>query len=279
MKRHPVYVVDAFTHEVFHGNPAAVCLLRSDLPDATLQAIASEMNLSETAFVTAPDGDLFAATTFGLRWFTPSVEVPLCGHATLASAKVLMDELGVDAAPIRFDTRSGPLFAHPRVGGIELDFPSNDPVPRPLPDGLDRALGSAPVEDAAAVVDRGLWVLRYSHHRDVHALTPDFTQIRRRFPGARVIVATAPGEGKYDFVSRCFAPNDGIDEDPVTGLAHTALGPYWARILGRSEFTAFQDSRRGGELELRIAPEGRIRMTGRSRLVLRGYLDVPEPGS
>ena len=275
MKRHPLYIVDAFTSRAFHGNPAAVCLLRHPHEDPVLQAIASEMNLPETAFVSARDGDLFASESFDLRWFTPTSEVPICGHATLATAKVLYDELGLSVDPVTFHTRSGPLRASPRDGSIELDFPRLDPTPGALPPGLAEAVGPSPVDETRRVPESGLFLLRYSSPEAVRSLAPDFSRIRRDFPEVRIIVATSRGEPPYDFISRCFAPNVGIEEDPVTGMAHTALAPYWAPVLGKDRFTAYQASRRGGELTVALSGADRVRLRGQARIVLRGYLDIP----
>ncbi len=276
MQRHPIYLVDAFTCEPFHGNPAAVCLLRGRAADPMLQAVAAEMNLSETAFLHAPDGDPFASDRFELRWFTPTREVPLCGHATLASAKVLFDELGLAADRVRFDTLSGALYASHQGHTLSLDFPRNDPEPAEPPPGLARLLGTQEaIEDAQRAVDRGVLLLRFGSPSAIRALAPDFGGILRELPRTRMVIATARGEPPYDFVSRCFAPADGIDEDPVTGMAHTILAPYWAQLLGRPRFHAFQASARGGEMDVELLPTGRVALRGEARIVLRGYLDLP----
>jgi PhzF family phenazine biosynthesis protein len=275
-RRHPLYIVDAFTDHPFHGNPAAVCLLRHECPDATLQAIAAEMNLAETAFLRPVNGDLFDSAEFHLRWFTPTVEVPLCGHATLATAKVLIDELGLAADPLTFQTRSGPLRASPRGRRIRLDFPSNPATPMTAAPDLGAILGGGPVQEVWAAPSSRVVVAVLESPAHLRALRPDFARMRRELPEAPVVIATARGEPPYDFVSRCFAPVSGIDEDPVTGMAHTTLGPYCAAVLGRPHLRAFQASRRGGEMELEVGSDGRVGLIGSSRIVLRGYLDVPE---
>lgn len=276
MKRHPLYVVDAFSGQPFHGNPAAVCLLRHPHPDHVLQSVAAEMNLSETAFVSAPNGDLFASQSFDLRWFTPTMEVSLCGHATLACAKVLFDELGLSDGAVTFHTKSGALTASPVEGGIELDFPRNDATPSVLPRGLDQILGPDPVEEVRVVETRGLVLVKYASPEIVRRLRPDFGRLRRDLPDVHMVIATAPGDPPYDFTSRCFAPNDGIDEDPVTGLAHTVLGPYWAEPLGKDNFEAYQASPRGGSMRVTLRGSDRVLLRGRARIVVRGYLDLPE---
>lgn len=275
-QRHPLYVVDAFTDRAFHGNPAAVCLLRHDCPDATLQRIAAEMNLSETAFPRPVGDDLFEAREFDLRWFTPTVEVALCGHATLATAKVLFDELGIDAPQLTFRTASGPLSAVQSDGKIRLDFPGNPAAAVEVPDGLGAALGTeAPIVTFRAPSNQVV-LARLPREGDVRALAPRFDLLRAACPRAPVVIATAPSDGPFDFVSRCFAPVSGIDEDPVTGMAHTTLGPYWASELHRTHLRAYQASARGGEIEVDLTADGRVGLTGRSRIVLRGYLDVPD---
>ncbi|MCI4331953.1 MAG: PhzF family phenazine biosynthesis protein [Thermoplasmata archaeon] len=272
-RRHPLYIVDAFTSTPFHGNPAAVCLLRKEYDDPVLQAVAAEMNLSETAFLRTEGDDLFMAERFSLRWFTPMAEVPLCGHATLASAKVLFDELGIAAPTVTFDTLSGPLQARQGGGAIEIDFPRNDPTGCAEPPGLREALGGAAPLETLEVRSQNLMLVRYDREQAILDLKPEFERIRRDLPP--IVVATAPSTSGYDFVSRCFAPRLGIPEDPVTGMAHTVLGPYWARATGKRSFRAFQASSRGGEMTVELTDRDQVRLRGDARLVLRGYLDLP----
>jgi PhzF family phenazine biosynthesis protein len=259
-----LFHVDAFASAPFTGNPAAVCVLETKAEAGWMQAVAAEMNLSETAFLHPLDAA--DAARFGLRWFTPTVEVDLCGHATLASAHVLWEtrRLSVDT-PARFDTRSGTLTATSAGEDVELDFPA-DPVTPADPDpGVVDALGVSPRE-----VSRGRigWMLELADERAVRAAQPDFA----RLAAFDVAVLTAPSDDQgFDFVSRCFGPKFGIDEDPVTGSAHCALGPYWAERLGKTELTGYQASARGGVVRVRLDRD-RTRLAGRAVTVARGEL-------
>jgi predicted PhzF superfamily epimerase YddE/YHI9 len=265
----PLYQVDAFTAEPFGGNPAAVCLLDHDADPAWMQRLAAEMNLSETAFVRrGPEPG-----TFGLRWFTPAVEVALCGHATLASAHVLWTEgaqrWAPDGRPIRFATRSGELVAGRDGRAIRLDFPATPPEATDPPAGLLEALG---VAGAARWVGRSRfdYLVELPSEAAVREAAPDFAR-----PGAvevrgTMVTARADSPG-FDIVSRFFAPAVGIGEDPVTGSAHCTLGPYWAGRLGRDELVAYQASARGGRLGVRVAGD-RVLLTGEAVTVLRGEL-------
>jgi len=252
----PLYQVDAFTTQLFAGNPAAVCPLDAWLPDALMQKIALENNLSETAFfVPEKDG-------YHIRWFTPQVEVDLCGHATLASAHVLMEHLEPSLQQVRFTSRSGELRVERDGERKVLDFPAQPPEPCELPAGLADALGGAPGE-----VLRGPYLLaRFENEAALRALRPDF---RKLHPHGYVIT-TAPGD-EVDFVSRFFCPAAGIDEDPVTGSAHCILTPYWAKQLGKRELRARQVSARGGELECALDGD-RVRLAGHARTYLTGSI-------
>jgi PhzF family phenazine biosynthesis protein len=261
----PLYQVDAFTAEPFAGNPAAVCLLEADADPAWMQSVAAEMNLSETAFLRRSTG------RYRLRWFTPTVEVELCGHATLASAHVLFSEGLVRAGePVRFDSASGPLGARrDGDGAIWLDFPATPATPVDPPAGLLDALGAGPARWVG--LGRLDYLVELEDEAAVRDLAPD---VRRLEPlGSRGVIVTAAsgGAGGYDFVSRFFAPGAGIDEDPVTGSAHCALGPFWARRLGRDDLTGFQASDRGGLVRVRPAGD-RVLLGGRAVTVLRGRL-------
>jgi PhzF family phenazine biosynthesis protein len=263
--RTPLFQVDAFASGPFTGNPAAVCLLERPAEPEWMQAVAAEMNLSETAFVHALDAD--DAGRFGLRWFTPTVEVDLCGHATLASAHVLWDtrRLPSDTAA-RFETRSGTLSASSSGDEVELDFPSDPVTPAEPEPGLLDAIGLAEV----AVASRGRvgWLLEVADASAVRGARPDFSRLAA-FDSA-VLTARADGAA-YDFVSRFFAPKFGIDEDPVTGTAHCALGPYWAERLGKTELTGFQASARGGVVHVRVDGDRTV-LGGRAVTVSRGEL-------
>ncbi|MEZ5207942.1 MAG: PhzF family phenazine biosynthesis protein [Acidimicrobiales bacterium] len=263
--------IDAFTARPFAGNPAAVCVLDSLHDDAWMQATASEMALSETAFLAAgPDG-------WHLRWFTPTVEVDLCGHATLASAHHLYEAGLADpgGAPIRFQTRSGILTAERDADGwISLDLPATVPEPATPPDALLEALG---VEGVVATARAGRdWLIELPCPEAVRDLTPDATRLRQ-VPEVRGMIVTSVGDGLFDIVSRFFAPGSGIDEDPVTGSAHAALGPWWSPRLDRAELLASQASSRGGVV--RVAVDGdRVRVAGQAVTTLRGQLLVgPAP--
>jgi PhzF family phenazine biosynthesis protein len=253
--------VDAFTGRPFAGNPAAVCILRDVPSEEWMQSVAREMNLSETAFLQPREDG------FNLRWFTPAVEVDLCGHATLASAHVLWETGVVDAAtPARFHTRSGLLIARRNGGEIELDFPATRPEVATPPDGLSEALGATPVAVARSRFD---YLAELESEDIVRKLQPDFRALRK-LP-VRGVMVTARGEGQYDFVSRFFAPAAGVDEDPVTGSAHCCLGPYWQERLRRDEFMAYQASARGGEVRVKVAGD-RVLLSGKAVTVLRGEL-------
>lgn len=254
--------VDAFTGKAFAGNPAAVCLL-DDARDATwMQNVAAEMNLSETAFVKP------AADGFDLRWFAPAVEVDLCGHATLASAHALWEEGDVtDDASITFHTRSGDLRCHRRMDRIEMDFPARPVHAADPPRGLLDAVGVSPESVWHSEIG---WVLALRTEEEVRRARPDFAQMRTIAECWTCITAPA-SSGGFDFVSRFFAPQAGIDEDPVTGAAHCALADLWSKRTGRTEFRAFQASARGGVVFVRADGE-RVHLGGQAITVMRGTL-------
>jgi PhzF family phenazine biosynthesis protein len=258
--------VDAFTGEPFAGNPAAVCVLDSPREDRWMAAVAREMNLAETAFLVKEN----EAGTFGLRWFTPTVEVDLCGHATLASAHVLWEEGHLGPGQIaRFRTRSGELTATQEDGGIVMDFPARPAVQCAPPAGLLEALG---LHGARYVGKNSLndYILEVESENVVRGLEPDIVQLRRM--GMRGVIVTSRADIKdYDFVSRFFAPGAGVDEDPVTGSAHCCLAPYWSEQLGKDELVGFQASARGGRVGVRCRGE-RVFLSGQAVTVLRGEL-------
>jgi PhzF family phenazine biosynthesis protein len=258
----PFYWIDAFTDRPFGGNPAAVVPLDSWPQDALMQRIAAQNGLSETAFFvrTGP-------ARAGLRWFTPAVEVDLCGHATLAAAHVLFSELGQTESPFVFDTKSGPLSVR-RVGPmIELDFPARPAKPANAPKELLAGLGLRPEH---VLCSERMWLCVYAAAAQVAGLSPDHGALAPVVPGR--IIVTAPGED-CDFVSRFFAPDAGIPEDPVTGSAHCTLVPYWAARLGKLKFHARQVSRRGGELWCELDGH-RVRMAGHGATYIRGRISV-----
>jgi PhzF family phenazine biosynthesis protein len=266
----PFYQVDAFTDRPFAGNPAAVCLVSNPLSPQTMQAIAAEMNLSETAFVQAPGADGVRR----LRWFTPKVEVPLCGHATLATAHVLLREEGAEA-PLRFETLSGALtVGEGEDGWLTMDFPVDRPAPSSPPEGLLEALGCDP--STPTLLGMKGWIARLPSEEAVRRIDPEFTRLGQVAvgPSALGVIVTAPGEGYTDFVSRFFGPWVGVNEDPVTGMAHTLLTPYWAEETGRDELTAGQVSLRGGKLRVGIRGD-RVQISGQAATVVRGHLLLP----
>ncbi|HSG64579.1 MAG TPA: PhzF family phenazine biosynthesis protein [Gammaproteobacteria bacterium] len=254
--------VDAFTDRPFAGNPAAVCFLERPADADWMQAVAAEMNLSETAFVAPTEHG------FDLRWFTPATEVDLCGHATLASAHALWSEGLVDAdVAIPFHTRSGVLTCARDGDLIELDFPATPAVEAEPPPGLLAALGIEPSFVGRAKYDKLVVV---GSEEAVRSLEPDFAALRKLGPRG-VIVTGRSGDERYDFVSRYFAPGAGIDEDPVTGSAHCCLAPYWGQVLGKTEMVGFQASRRGGVVRVRLDGD-RVRLGGRAVTIFRGTL-------
>jgi PhzF family phenazine biosynthesis protein len=261
-----IYIVDAFSHGPFTGNPAAVCPLGNPRTAPWMQGVAMEMNQAETAFYW-PTG----ANAFALRWFTPACEVDLCGHATLASAHVLFNE--GEASPVRFMTHSGELVCTKTEGGIEMDFPNEAPTPTDDP-GSKAALGVQPVWIGANRMD---WFFELESEEQVRALAPDMARVAAL--GKRGVIVTARPDDRtperqdlaLDFVSRFFAPQSGIAEDPVTGSAHCALGPYWAQKLGKGSVTGYQASKRGGTVRVEVRGD-RVGLAGRAVTVVEGTL-------
>jgi PhzF family phenazine biosynthesis protein len=254
--------IDSFTERPFAGNPAAVCLLEKPPEDSWMQLVAREMNLSETAFL------LPRVDGFGLRWFTPTVEVDLCGHATLASAHFLWEQghLAADQ-PARFHTRSGLLTAEKKGNWIEMDFPATPAAPEASAGFLEAALGAKAVYVGRTRFD---FVVEVRSEEAVRALRPDFEALRKLKTRGVIVTSRASGSG-YDYVSRFFAPGAGIDEDPVTGSAHACLGPFWKERLGRDGLTGFQASARGGFVRTRCVGD-RVLISGQAVTVFRGEL-------
>ncbi|MEM9809694.1 MAG: PhzF family phenazine biosynthesis protein [Pseudomonadota bacterium] len=257
------YQVDAFTDEPFRGNPAAVMQLDAWLPDGVLAQIAAEHNLAETAFLVRR-----APGHYDLRWFTPTVEVPLCGHATLASAHTLFTELGEAMDRLTFETQSGPLYVERHGSGYRMDLPASTVRPLPLDDKVTLALGQAPTE---------LWVGQFllavfESEAAIRALTPDLAAVEAlgQHLETAELCAAAPGD-TVDFVSRFFAPSIGIPEDPFTGGAHTMLTPFWAERLGRTELTAHQASARGGDAVCHLSGD-RVFLFGNAVTTIRGQM-------
>ena len=261
----PLYQVDAFTNQLFGGNPAAVCPLEAWLPDVLLQQIAAENNLAETAFY-VKENDHYA-----LRWFTPTVEVDLCGHATLAAAFVLYETEGYAAPELAFETRSGRLTVTRQGSRLKMDFPADTLESAELLAAVRAGLGNGqPVEVFRGSSD---YLVVLKSEAELLALQPDFRRMAED-RSVRAVIVTAPADAsEVDFVSRCFAPQSGIDEDPVTGSAHTTLVPYWAKRLGKDQLTAQQRSTRGGTLYCTHRGD-RVDIAGEAVLYLRGEIDV-----
>ena len=260
--RTSIFQIDAFTTRRFAGNPAAVMPMDVYLEDAVLQAIAAENNLAETAFLVPERGD------YRLRWFTPTTEVPLCGHATLASAVVVMERLEPGRKTVVFHSASGPLTVKRTATGYVMDFPVRLSEPVATPAGLAEALDAVPIE---VFVNEFNYMAVLESPQALRDLAPDMTAlVRMDRPG---VIVTAAGDGTYDFISRYFAPAKGIPEDPVTGAAHCMLAPYWARRLGKTEFHAFQASQRGGEIICRLVHD-RIELEGNCVFYLEGHVEI-----
>lgn len=261
----PIYQVDAFTDALFAGNPAAVVPLEAWLDDATLQAIAMENNLAETAFfIPTPDAE---DSDYHLRWFTPTVEMDLCGHATLASAWVLFNQLGLDGDSIRFQSRSGVLGVTRDGEKISMNFPAGYATPTLVPDGLAQALGGIePVGFLRGEMDMAI----LSSEEEVRAVKPDLSYISGL--GGHLLIVTAPGDGS-DVASRCFAPSVGIDEDPVTGGAHCFIVPYWTKRLEKDALHCRQVSARSGDLWCHMDGE-RVVMQGKALLYMTGSIHL-----
>lgn len=257
----PYYHVDTFTDGLFRGNPAGVCFLTRWFPDGVLQSIAAENALAETAFVVQ------TGETFHLRWFTPAVEVDLCGHATLAPAHVLFEHYHWHDDCITFDTRSGPITVTREGAWLTLDFPSRGPVPCEVPEDLVLGLGAKP-DFVAKSRD---YMAVYDSRAAVEALVPDMSRLCRL--DALGVIVTAPGEGEFDFVSRFFAPRAGVPEDPVTGSAHSTLIPYWSQRLGKKQMVAKQVSQRGGILKCEARGD-RVGISGQAITYGTGFLHL-----
>lgn len=257
-----IFQVDAFTTRRFAGNPAAVMPMERFLPDSALQAIAAENNLAETAFLVAEGGD------YRLRWFTPMTEVPLCGHATLASAAVVMERLEPGRSKVVFYSASGPLTVSRTETGYLMDFPARPSERVSTPSGLAAALGVIPVEVFSNAFN---YMALLESESILRGLAPDMAALARMDrPG---VIVTARADAIYDFVSRYFAPAKGIAEDPVTGAAHCMLAPYWAQRLGKTKFRAYQASQRGGEIICRLAGD-RVELEGACVFYMEGEAEV-----
>ena len=264
-----LYQVDSFTSQMFKGNPAGVCILTQDIPEEAMRAIAMEMNLSETAFVRQE------GLEHSLRWFTPTHEVALCGHATLAAAHVMFRELGFKGMEIKFRTKSGLLTARKSSGGITLDFPVGNPEPAELPHAIFESLGISrdSVEATLFCRTRNKFLVHLKDPAQIPKISPDFGKMLEYQPAELIgLIITAKGE-KHDFISRFFAPWVGVNEDPVTGSSHTVLAPYWGKLLGKTKLTAHQASKRGGEMTVELKDD-RVFLTGNAVTVFGTELNI-----
>lgn len=272
MSTYRFFQIDAFAEQAMAGGPAAVMPLDAFLPDAVMQAIAAENNLAETAFIVAKDPSNKNGGVWDLRWFTPALEVPLCGHATLASAHALYSHLGFDGPSIAFDTKSGRLTVKRLADGrLEMDFPAQPPRAVPLPEGLADALGATP----QSVVAGPYLMAIFATPDEVRALKPDLVRVNQISGGATggrgnlICAALGASEG-YDVVSRFFAPGSGIPEDPATGSAHCIIAPYFSKVLGKAELACFQAyPGRGAHITTRLEGE-RVKLIGRARTMFEG---------
>jgi PhzF family phenazine biosynthesis protein len=258
-----IYQADAFTDKLFRGNPAAICMLKEWLPETTMQAIAAENNLAETAFIVPSEYE------YGIRWFTPTIEVDLCGHATLAAAHIINEFYNTDKTSITFlSPRSGTLTVSQQADLLTLDFPADEPLPVPTPPLLKEALGIEPMETLRGRTD---YMAVLPTERDVLRLKPNFellTQLE-----ARGVIVTSTGVAS-DFVSRFFGPQSGINEDPVTGSAHTTLTPYWAKELDKTSLSAIQLSARRGHLWCKLLGK-RVAISGKVVTYMQGEIMIP----
>jgi PhzF family phenazine biosynthesis protein len=267
MTKQELYQVDAFTSSLFAGNPAAVCILESWLDDGLMQSIAAENNLSETAFAVKEE------EAYSIRWYTPEVEVDLCGHATLATAHVLFEHRGFQGSKIKFQSlQKGMLTVEKANGMLVLDFPADTLKEIPVPEWAGEALHKTPVKAYQGESDV---MLVFASQSEVEAMKPDFLLLKES--GGRGVIVTSMGR-EVNFVSRFFAPQTGINEDPVTGSAHTTLVPYWSRVLGKNKLTARQLSKRGGELFCEDMGE-RVKIAGQAVTYLVGEITIPDEQS
>ncbi|MCD6161225.1 MAG: PhzF family phenazine biosynthesis protein [candidate division Zixibacteria bacterium] len=277
-----LFQVDSFTDVAFKGNPAGVCITDKALDDKVMQNIALEMNLSETAFaVPANYGSVSSSSKFSLRWFTPSCEVDLCGHATLAAAKILYNIYNIKAETIKFDSKSGELLVSKHDDLIQLDFPIGDPQPIELPGYFRAALRLSDADwansftQASQCKKLGMLLICFKSADMIKNISPNFTDLANAELafGNRGVIITAEEKKDYDFISRFFAPGFGINEDPVTGAAHTVLAPYWSAKLNKSKMRAYQVSQRGGVVLMQMQDD-RVLLSGKAVIVLEGVIHL-----
>lgn len=274
MKTLKIYQVDVFTDKYYKGNPAAVCILEDEIEEEHMKSIAAEMNLSETAFVLPIDKKF---NVYSLRWFTPEVEVPLCGHGTIGTAKVLYDEMGVDSNEIIFETKSGRLIAKRYENGIGIDMPLDRYSDIDISAEFLSSMGIEKYIDAKVGEITRKVIIRVDSEKEILKLKPDFNKMKslKFTEDIKGVAITTNNTSNYDFVSRYFNPWAGINEDPVTGSVHTVLAKYWGNILNKTDMTAFQASNRGGKLILKIKDDNRLELIGEAVIVLKGEIYAP----
>lgn len=274
MKTLKIYQVDVFTDKYYKGNPAAVCILEDEIEEEHMKSIAAEMNLSETAFVLPISKE---SNIYSLRWFTPEVEVPLCGHGTIGTAKVLYDEMGIDSSQIIFETKSGRLIAKRSENGIGIDMPLDSYEDIIISADFLSSMGIERYIDAKVGKITRKVIIRVDNEEEILNLNPDFNKMKslKITEDIKGVAITTNNTNKYDFLSRYFNPWAGINEDPVTGSVHTVLANYWGDILNKAEMTAYQASRRGGKLILKMKDNNRLELIGEAVIVLKGEIYVP----
>ncbi|ASW43945.1 phenazine biosynthesis protein PhzF [Clostridium isatidis] len=277
MNRIKIYQVDAFTDEVFKGNPAGVCILEEELNEELMKNIAQEMNLSETAFVRPIDtDDIGSCSLFSLRWFTPEVEVDLCGHGTIAASKVLFEEYNFKAKEIKYETKSGFLRAKKEGSKISLDFPIDKALDYKLDKEFPYALGLKEFKKIIIGEKTKKAVIEVESKEKIIKLRPDFEKLKllNSDNSIKGIGVTCRDGEKYDFISRYFNPWGGVNEDPVTGALHSLLASYWSSILNKREMIAYQASNRGGEILIELLEKDRVKLSGDSVIVLKGEINL-----
>lgn len=277
-KKFKIYQVDAFTGEAFKGNPAAICVLEDDISDELMKSIAMEMNLSETAFVKPLENkNIRDCKLFSLRWFTPLVEVDLCGHATIATSKILFDEFNIKTNEIRYQTKSGILISVKEKDKISLDFPIDNCLKFDVTEDILTAMGITSYVDAIIGENTRKLIIELNSEQEVINLKPNFHKLNLlKFSTiVKGIGVTCKGS-EYDFISRYFNPWGGVNEDPVTGAAHTLLAKYWSNKLNKDKMLAYQNSDRGGEISIELLENNRIKLSGEAIIVLKGELYLKE---
>ncbi|UCE67592.1 MAG: PhzF family phenazine biosynthesis protein [Candidatus Zixiibacteriota bacterium] len=274
MQKIQIYQVDSFTNQPFRGNPAGVCILAKGLSDSLMQSIATEMNLSETAFCVPEQGNFLDADRFDLRWFTPVVEMDLCGHATLATAKILFDEYKNRSQSLHFFTKSGELIVEKAEGKLSMNFPCDMTEDAEISSDILKALGVEEIANTASSKNMNMKLIEVESAEIVKNLKPNFSDLRHvgeTFENGGFLVTSRWGEEGFDIISRFFAPVYGLDEDPVTGAAHTVLGPYWAKKLGKNQIRSYQASARGGEVDV-VVKGDRVELIGDAVIVIKGEI-------